>query len=164
MAVYYLEASALMKLYKSEAGSDIVTELVRNKATDETFVTSHLTIFEISSSSARLLKNGEITRARYSMIVGTLAEDLNRYAIIVLPLQSALVTEALALLPDYPLRAGDALHVATARRLQEALDDEAMYVVVADKRISETCAAIDLSQLNPETPGASKLLSRIRGE
>src|SRR5688572_21204230 len=114
MTAYYAESSALLKRYKSEVGSDFVRELLEGRTDDESLVTSHFTVLEVQAVLARLLKGNLIRPADHERIVGTFMQDLATLRFFIVPLYDDLVSEALELLPRYPLRAADALHVATA--------------------------------------------------
>jgi hypothetical protein len=97
MTVYYLETSALLKRYKSESGSEIVTSLFEEKQASETFVTSHLSVLEVSSVAARLLKGRVIRQGQYRRMLGTFIQDLTTYGMVVIPVHNTLVSESIEL-------------------------------------------------------------------
>lgn len=154
MPVYYLETSALLKRYKSEEGSHVVNELFDSKTDDEIFVTSNLSVLEMTSVPARLLKGKVLRRRQFERLIGTFVEDLSTYEVLVMPLQDGLVSESIEVLTRYPLRAADALHFATAQRAQRAAGDESFCLVSADKDIGEACVSYQVPLLNPELPSA----------
>ncbi|MDP2936862.1 MAG: type II toxin-antitoxin system VapC family toxin [Dehalococcoidia bacterium] len=106
MPAYYIESSAWLKRYKSEIGSEVVNELLAGRTADEIFVTSHLSVLEVSTVAARLLKGRAITPSQYERMVGTFARDLSTHGVVILPLFHTLVQESMELLPQYPLRTG----------------------------------------------------------
>lgn len=162
MTVYCLESSALFKRYKSEPGSDLMAEFFDSKRPGEVFITSHLTVLEINSVAARLLRGSAILPRQYDGIVGTFVSDLFNYGVIVLPLQDGLVTEALALLPGAPLRTADALHFAAALRAKQGAAGEPFVLVSADREIVGACDAHGVPCLNPKLPTARDLLRSLR--
>lgn len=164
MPVFYLETSAILKRYKSEKGSDVVTELIEGKRTDETFVTSHLSVFEVNCVAARLLKGRLRRRRQYETMIGTFVQDISKYGITVLPLQDAIVSECIELLPAYTLRTADALHFATAIRIKRALGKKSFYMVSTDKDIVEACARYQLDVFNPESDTAVSKLHAVRSD
>jgi predicted nucleic acid-binding protein len=93
--------------------------------------------------------------------VPTLLAEVVEIGIVLVPLYAGLVPEALELLPSYPLRAADALHVATARRAQIAVGSE-FYVVSADREIIAACHALGVTVLDPEAGEALDELRRMR--
>jgi hypothetical protein len=164
MTIYYLDSSALLKRYKSEKGSEVVTQLFTDKRPDEVFVTSHLSVFEVQSVLARQLKAGLIKPRQYQRAVGTFVQDLSSYGFVVLALDSRLVSEAIDLLPRYPLRTADALQFATALRIRRVAGDQPFYMVSSDKDIEEACIDSQMEVLNPEIASAVDQLEKLRQE
>lgn len=162
MTVYYVESSAWLKRYKSEKGSEVVAELFEGKALGELFVTSHLSILEVSSVAARLSKGKVLKPTEYEVIVGTFVHDLATYGVVVTPLHDGVIDEAMGLLPKYPLRTADALQLGAALSARHEADDEPFYVVSADKEIGEACAGYRMSVLDPELPSALEQLRALR--
>jgi hypothetical protein len=110
----YCDASALMKLYMSEPGSDDFNRIVAGR-TD--LLVSDLAVTEVVSALCRRARRNEVTledvrRVRHAILTGLdggvyerveLTRDVHRRA------EQALVTA-----PGTPLRAGDGLHLALA--------------------------------------------------
>ena len=162
MPVYYLESSALLKHYKTEVGSGLVQELFEGKKADELFVTSYLTVLEVNTVAARLLKGRVLRQRQYQQLVGTFLQDLSTYGMVVLPLDNTLIQEAIGLLPRYPLRTADALQFATALRVSRAVDGQPFCVLSAYKEIGEVCAGYRLRLIDPELPSAPEQLRALR--
>ncbi|MDP2935604.1 MAG: type II toxin-antitoxin system VapC family toxin [Dehalococcoidia bacterium] len=141
MTVYYVESSALLKMYKSEKGSEVVKELFDGRVSGELLVTSYLSVLEVNSVAARLLKGGAIKTRQYETMVGTFVQDLSTYGVVVLPVHNTLVQEAIELLPRCPLRTADALQFAAAMRASRAVGEQPFRMVSADKEIGEACAS-----------------------
>jgi len=161
VAILYLESSALMKKYKREMGTELLYELFSAKADTETFVTSRLTFMETNMVLARNLKGKQLSLAMYYQMVDRIGRDFQDY-IITMPMDNALVEEAMQLLPDYPLRAADALHFATARRAAAIVGDQSYYVVSSDRDLNDACVAYNLMVLNPIDSKALQQLREMR--
>lgn len=162
MTIYYLETSAWLKRYKSESGSEVVRELFDQKQAGETFVTSHLSVLEVNSVAARLLKGGVIRQEHYRRMLGTFIQELSTYDVIVLPVHSTLVSESIELVQRHPLRAADALQFAMALRASRQAGNEPFYVVSADREIGEACLGRQVSLLDPEAASALDQLHALR--
>jgi len=162
MDVFYLEVSALLKRYKTEAGSDVITRLFHEKKEGEVFLTSHLSVLEVHSVAARLLQGRVIDRRQYNSLLGTFLEDLAANKVAILPLHDTLVSEAIRSLPRYPLRTGDALHFATALSVAQGLRRDRFCFVSADDDVLRACAAHRLRCIDPKRPGALRQLQRLR--
>ncbi|MBI4322578.1 MAG: type II toxin-antitoxin system VapC family toxin [Chloroflexi bacterium] len=153
MPAYYVETSALLKRYRREVGSHLVREFLDNKQDDEAFVTSHFTVLEVSAVVARWLR-GRGLRRQFAQFTARFLHDLRDYGFEILSLDDVVVREANALLSDYPLRAPDALHFATAVRASGTAAADSYYVVCTDKEIGDACSRYGLAVLDPEHPEA----------
>ncbi len=162
MSTYYLETSALMKRYKSEVGSEVVEEIFDRTTHSETLVTSHLTVLEVNAVAARLLKGRVIIRGEYQAMLGRFSRDIDDYDVIVIPVQSALVGEAIGIVGEHHLRTADALHFASMMMASRAMGGLEFYVVSADREILEACGACGISAIDPESDGALEMLRSLR--
>ena len=162
MTFYYLETSGLLKRYRSELGSSVVDQLFNGKRPDEEFVTSHLTVVEVTAVASRMLKGRLLRRSQYDNLVGRLVRDITDYRVTVLPLEERVSVEALDLYPEYALRAPDALHFVSAMQTSRAVHPEPVHVVSADREVGEACQRYGLPLLNPESPSAASALAALR--
>jgi len=132
----------LVKRYVLEPGSDAVQSLFQG---DTTLATAEIAFAEVVSAFCRRLREGAIATREVDRRVGALQTDWAFLEMIPV----SLVNEALpVVLKRHPLRAGDAIHLASALRLREegALE---VTVVSADARL---CAAAQAEGL-PVHPG-----------
>lgn len=125
----YFDASALAKRYVREKGSLRVRRLL---AADVP-ATSRFSAVEIASALARRAREGAIAADDSERAVSALDDDLS--AMLVVELTPAVVTRAQALLQRHPLRAGDAVQLASCLELQRELK-EAITLVVFDDRLA----------------------------
>ena len=131
----YLDTSALVKLYVEEDGSPRVRRWVENATTVATSIIAYV---EARAAFARRRRERKIPSAEYTQIVRDLDSDWSHY--IVLEATEPLVRSAAELAEVYALRAYDAIHLASARVLNDRLA-EAVTFASWDKRL--TLAARD---------------------
>jgi predicted nucleic acid-binding protein len=125
----YFDASALAKRYVREKGSLKVRRLLASDLP----VTSRYSGVEIASALARLVREGAITDEQGERALAAFNEDLT--AMMVVELTPAIVTRAQALVRRHPLRAGDAVQLASCLELRDELG-EPMTMVAFDGRLA----------------------------
>ena len=103
-----------------------------------------------------------LNQQQHQAMLGRFAQDVSDYGLVVMPLQSAIVTEAIELLEGYPLRTADALHFASAVMANRAAGGEPTHMVSSDKEIREARAGYGLSFIDPEQPGAHDQIRSLR--
>jgi len=124
MGIFYLDASAVVKYYVTEPGSEWVRHLV-DEVDDQgrpahTLASSVLTSVEVPAAIAIIHRVGRISkRTRDVAYRDFLHTFVSRYRI--LGVDAELVAVAGDLTQKHPLKALDAIHLAAALRLQEAL-------------------------------------------
>ena len=119
MTCYYLDASGLVKRYVDEPGSQWLRRLVASEPPQLLF-TSRLTIVEVTSAFARRVRDGTVSAADFTLVRDAFRADcLKDYQII--PPDLAVIDRACQLLEQYPLRAYDSIHLATALNAQAFL-------------------------------------------
>ena len=148
MSVFYLETSAWLKKYRREPGTDIVLELFSNARQEDRFITSRLTVLEMDMTAARYLNGGLLRPAQYRRFVARFASDIMDYRIRRVPVNDGVLDEAAILVPQYPLRAADAIHFATAGLVSQAVGDQPYYVVSGDNDLVQVCVAYNIKVLN----------------
>ncbi len=159
MPVYYLESSGLFKHYRIEKGTDILNTLFSEKSETEVFVTSHLVTVEIEAAVARGFKTKVLNRQAYGVLLRSFAEDLE--AMIVLPVSTALISEAAQQARQHELRALDAIHFATALRASQAAPGPLVFVA-SDKDLLSAARSSGFIVLDPEEPGTLQQLRNLR--
>jgi uncharacterized protein len=132
--MHYFDASALVKRYVREAGTASVRRLLR----EQRGATSRLSEAEISSALCRRRREGGLTGAQYERALGALRADLGRLEVV--ELSPEIVASVHALLARHHLRASDALQLASALFLREALGSE-VALVVYDERLHAAARA-----------------------
>jgi predicted nucleic acid-binding protein len=114
----YLDTSALAKLYVAEAGSD---ELEAALIGRRDLIVSELAVTELVSAIARRRRDGELSAPQLDRLYRRIAADVSGGEFLRADLTPSIHREAERLLlrigSRQPLRAADALHLATAGAL-----------------------------------------------
>jgi predicted nucleic acid-binding protein len=105
----FLDASAMVKRYIDEAGTDSVLSIIRD-ATE--FGLSVLCRPEVISALCRRVRQRDLTRDGYAAAKAQLALDVAAAAVV--RLSADVLERAIAVMEAGPLKAADAIHVASA--------------------------------------------------
>jgi uncharacterized protein len=148
VALYYLETSALVKLYVYEPGTE---HLVRLSASDagHRFAILSLAQVEFSSAIRRQQRGGEISGAEADALIESFLQHLEG-RFVVQPFTESLLDVALALIDEHPLRGYDAMQLAGYLMLRSVSGAEQPIFVCADKALltaarNEGCPILDPS-------------------
>jgi predicted nucleic acid-binding protein len=149
MIVYYLDASAWVKRYYAESGSDRVRELLARGAI---MASASLGVLEVAAALARKGKAGEIPPASLEQALTTLRHDWERFAQI--HLTDDVLADALGVARTRALRAADAVHLASALVVAAELSpqEDTMTFVVSDRELRQAAVAAGLRVLDPTQP------------
>lgn len=150
MAHYYLDSSALVKLYAAETGTAWVTTLCA-PATGHTINLVRITGAELIAALFRRVQVGSLTLADAQLAAARFRRDLNsRYEII--EVTEALVNDAMRLAETHALRGYDSVQLAAALELQSvraAFALPPLTFVCADQRLNAVATAEGLMVENP---------------
>lgn len=141
----YLDTSALIKRFVSEKGSPVILTLIQRKGP---IATAKIAYAEIYAGLTRKLREGSLSNAQYTMTCRQFEGDWNAY--IQVELQDTILRCARDLIKRHPLRGFDAVHLASAISLKDALG-EAITFVAADEHLLLAARAEHLRILHPET-------------
>ena len=134
----YFDTSALVKRYVDEAGRREVLRLLRRNAC----VTSAVLPVELRSGLRRRAADGSLDAARLPMILERIAADRPYWTLVDVGTDVLAVAERLV--ATYPIRALDAIHVASAQLFAARVSMPGLTFVSADKRQTETATAVGL--------------------
>lgn len=99
---------------------------MREQVTNATAVaTSVITYVEAHTALARRRRTGDLTTGEHRRLVGEFDSDWERY--VRLEVTSELIRDAAALAGRYPLRAYDAIHLASAVTARRRLGDDLVF-------------------------------------
>ncbi len=150
MTAYFLDSSALVKRYVSETGSVWVQQITAPQTGNLLFI-ARITWVEVISAFARRQREGSLTSADVAQVIQTFRSDLNtQYQVI--ELDATLAVSAGQLVGQYPLRAYDAVQLASVLRIQPAFattQSTSLIFLTADNRLSAIAGALGLLTDNP---------------
>jgi predicted nucleic acid-binding protein len=154
MASFYFDSSALVKYYIIESGTEWVRILVDDRRGEEwanTISTSALTWAEVISAFAKRHRMGGVsTHLCRALTARFLREARLRYGR--LKINDAVIEAAVELIQRHPLRAYDAVQLASALILNDALIADklpSLTFVSADNVLCEAAQAEGLPTENP---------------
>lgn len=140
----YLDTSALIKRFVNEKGSPLVQSIVQQEGT---IATAKIAYPEIFAGLTRKLREGAILKAHYALACRQFESDWQAY--IRVDLRDEILLVARNLIQRHPLRAYDAVHLASALSLRTELDEEIIFAA-ADRRLLRAAGAEKLKPLNVE--------------
>ncbi len=136
--IHYLDASALVKRYVREPGSERVARwLVAGEPS-----TSRLSEIEVASALARRCGEGGFDAAERDRALSALDRHLG--AMSVVEIAPAIAALARALLQQHPLRAADAIQLASCLHLREAVGGGILFAAF-DERLKRAAEAEGLT-------------------
>jgi hypothetical protein len=126
----YFDASAIAKRYVREKRSLRVRRLLASDLP----ATSRYSAVEIASALARRTREGAISEEDREGALAALRDDLS--AMLVVELTPAVVTRAQGLLQRHPLRAGDAVQLASCLELRDELEEPLALIAFDDRLLA----------------------------
>jgi uncharacterized protein len=151
VTAYFIDTSALVKRYVIERGSNQVERIVSNSAGNRIFV-AQITPVELISGLARRVRELSLPvrsmHARRLLIERHTAREY-----ILIPLSDAIITQAKDLLEAHPLRAFDAIQLATALYVEQhltAAGQTSVVFVCSDQRLLSAASAVGLAVEEPK--------------
>ena len=147
MALYYLETSALVKLYIYELGTERLLSLAAS-GTGHRFSILSLAQVEFRSAIRRRQRGGEILNYEADEVI----ESFRRHTegtFLVQPVSDSLLDVSLALVDGYALRAYDAMQLAGYVLLRSVSGAEEPTFVCADEALLSAARSEGYSVLDP---------------
>ena len=154
MASYFLDTSALAKLYHQETGSAYVERLVQQPGS--IVLVSRLSLIEMESVFAIKVRTGELSPSDQELGRRRLRADVAQGRILVgPPIEERHYQSARRLLTRYgvemALRTLDSLQLALALDMHQLR--QISFIVSADQRLCRVAEACGCSTINPADPG-----------
>jgi predicted nucleic acid-binding protein len=150
VTTYYVDTSALVKRYVDETGSNWLRTALGAEPPPSIIIV-HLAVVEMTSALTRRLREGVLTTAEHAQLQNAFRSDcLNEYEIAVAV--GNIIDQANRLLEAYPLRAYDAVHLATAVVANQRLVDNNLPPLIflsSDDRLNDAASAEGLTVDNP---------------
>lgn len=147
--IYFLDTSAIAKRYLTERGSLRVRRLLDGKT--DVFYQAFLTPVELASALYRRFRERNITSEELVVMLRAYVTHSHQDYLWV-PYSDTLMERASALLAHHPLRALDAVQLASALELKDKLPADELLVAFlsADERLVESARREHLGARNPE--------------
>ena len=154
MPKYFLDTSALAKVYHKEAGSDFVDRILSEPGSQ--YLISRLTIVEMESVFALKARVGEIDQQAVLIARRRLEADLGRRRLLVAAVNDEHFRGARQLLFKHgaveALRTLDALQLSVALGLKRA--ELVTVFVAADQKLCRVATLEGFAVTNPEQPAS----------
>jgi predicted nucleic acid-binding protein len=136
VSVYFLDSSALVKRYVTETGTAWIQSLAAPSASNKLII-ARITWVEVLSALSRRQREGGLSPMSITQAIRAFRYDLDtQYQVI--ELDRALAEAAGQLIGKHPLRAYDAVQLASALRVQSAFSQAQSLVLTfltADDRL-----------------------------
>ena len=150
MTAYFLDSSALVKRYVPETGSAWIRALSVPDI-GNSLIIARITWVELRSAIARRQREDSLTPTDATLIIQRFYSDLNNQYQVV-ELNQALAERAGQLVSQYPLRAYDAVQLASVLQIQPTFattQSTQLIFLTADNRLSTIAIAVGLLTDNP---------------
>jgi predicted nucleic acid-binding protein len=149
LALYYLETSALVKLYIRERGTDTMIQLASNAA-DNRFAVLVLSHIEFRSAIRRRERDGDIDPRMASMILDQFHQhaEVRFFRQVV---NDVVLEGAAEMIDRYALRAYDAFQLAACLALKSTSGADVPSFVCSDHQLLEAARSELLLTLDPCT-------------
>jgi len=144
--VIFFDASAAVKRYFKETGSELVEELWTRLETRSSLALLHC---ELASALNRKLRERGISRDAYRDLKNQIQRDIAKLNTI--PADDNLIERCLPLLDVHPLKTLDTLYLAGALSLQQTSSVSVTFVS-ADRQLLRAAKAEGLQVIDPEAP------------
>jgi predicted nucleic acid-binding protein len=148
--IYYADSSVLVKRHIHEIGTEWLLELLDPTA-NNSITTSTLSIVETLSALNRRVQEATIDIADYPQIAGDfLAVSNNEYRFVGVTME--VIDKTQRLLETYPLRAGDAIQLASAiisRTTIQNADLSAPIFLTSDNKLLDAAIGEGFTTDNP---------------
>ena len=147
MALFYLDTSALVKLYIREPGTETLLRLT-NPLHQHRFTILNIAEVEFRSAIRRRERTGDLDPPEVTDLIRRFEHHLEN-RLLRQPLNEAVLDTAKALIDSYPLRAYDALQLAGCVVLRMAARTDQPVFVCADRSLLEAASHLQLATLDP---------------
>ena len=142
--IYYLDASALVKVYSHEDGTKAMVNLLKSNSS---FYSSVVIYSEVLFALRRKLENGEITKEGFSKQI-KFFESHFQALINRVQINENIFDLLRQRILSYSVKALDAIHLASALWLKENIDTDCKFIC-SDKELLRVSKQEGLPIINP---------------
>ena len=147
MALYYLDTSALVKLYVRETGTDRLLQL-QSRSPEDRFAVLAISAVEARSAIRRRERAGDLDPSVAALILDRLQQNLDS-TFLRQPLTDAVLDRAVEMIDRYPLRAYDAVQLAGCLALKAGAGGHSPTFVCSDQQLLAAAHSELLPVLDP---------------
>lgn len=150
MNYFYLDASAWVKRYHTESGSDLINILFQQTTKTQRIITSLWSLGETFATLNRNKNRFNIPEREFVKISSAFLTDCEN--IHLLPLSDSQLFKAIIHIEKYNLNSADAYHLSTALYLKETLSpfNHAIILISADERLLKATKDEGIHVFSPE--------------
>lgn len=146
MGLYFLDTSALVKLYVREPGTDRLLHVVGSSSESRIAVLA-LSVVEARSAIRRRQRAGDIDQEAAAFILDSMRQHMeNKF--LRQPVNDTVIDAALDAVDRYALRAYDAVQLAGCLVLS-AMERRSWTFVCSDEKLLEAARSADLAVFDP---------------
>ena len=165
MVWVYFDASALVKRYSSEDGTELVNELFHRLPVEQ-MTCAVIGILEIISVLVRKRNDGRLSAKLFAQAMVELNQEIiEDEAFSIASVDDALVLSALDLIAQYNINATDAVILRSCLNLQQVLQDQEHRLVLwsCDKRLLRAAQDEGVDVFDPEVETKVQLQILLSG-
>ena len=164
MYYFYFDASALVKRYTEEIGSDKIDFLFQNVPLNRLMCLA-IGVAEVFSICVRKRNDGRITRHHFEQAVGYLDNEVINIEsnFETVPAQNALIWESIRLMDIHSINSVDAILLCSALNIAANLRNEQneLALIASDQRLLRAAQTEGLLCFNPETDSQQVLMNWV---
>jgi len=145
--LYYFDSSIAVKRYAPEKDSARVKNLMEPSAGNKVYI-SQIGIVEIAAALSKKVRTKELMQVEYEAALKLFLQNVRQSDYIINPVNELIIDLAVDLTTRHPLRGYDAVHLATAVSINNALIQASFPPVIfasADKLLLEAAGREGLS-------------------
>lgn len=150
MAYYYADSSVLVRRHAAEMGT-LWVQMLTDPAANNSIITSQISTVEVLSAFQRKHREGGLTAIQVTQLtVGFLAVCTNEYDLV--DITAAILGKARTLVQQHPLRAYDAVQLAStslANTALQAAGAEPLLFLAGDRQLLNAALAEGFAVDNP---------------
>jgi len=146
---YFFDASALVKRYLQEVGSDWIRQVIA-EGEPRIFISS-LSGVEVLAAIMRKGRTGEVSPVERDRAVQAFRREFTTSYALITP-EPGVIHKAMDLIQAYPLQAYDAVQLASALTLPMLPHGTTLTFISADEGLLTVAKQLGLSTANPNLP------------
>jgi predicted nucleic acid-binding protein len=127
--LYYFDSSVVVKRYAKEMGTAWVKQFFTATVVSKIYI-AQITSLEVAAGLSRKVRTKELSQKNCLLALNLFLADLEQDDHSIILVSDEIIKLAIDLTRQYPLRAYDALHLATTKTLNDALEKAKLPTVI----------------------------------